>query len=88
MACAARQGPPLTRMSRPPRLMGPAVWGAAVLMERAVGTTGLMAQALTGLIPVAAGGGLYFGLALLLRIPEARTLVGILRRRKRPVAAG
>jgi putative peptidoglycan lipid II flippase len=73
---------PLARMAAAAAVMGPAVWAAAHITERVGGTEGLAAQALTGLVPVGAGAVLYFGLALLLRIPEARTLLGALRRRR------
>lgn len=72
---------PMARMAAAAALMGPAAWAAASWMERMVGTQGLWAQALTGLLPVAAGGVVYLGAARLLRIPEARTLVTLLRLR-------
>jgi len=50
-------------------------------MERMVGTQGLAAQALTGLVPVAAGMVVYLGAARLLRIPEAKTLTTLLQLR-------
>jgi hypothetical protein len=62
--------------------MAPAAWGTALALERAVGTRGFVAQAVTGLAPVAAGAVLYFAAALLLRIPEAGTLWSIVRRRR------
>ena len=72
---------PLVRMAAAAAIMAPTVWAAAHLMERFAGTKGLAAQALTGLVPVAAGALVYFGVARLLRIPEARSLIGALRRR-------
>jgi peptidoglycan biosynthesis protein MviN/MurJ (putative lipid II flippase) len=77
-----RLGRRVARMVAAAAVMGPAAWGACLLLERAVGTRGLVAQAITGLAPVALGAVLYLGAALLLRIPEARTLWAILRRRK------
>jgi hypothetical protein len=62
-------------------LMGPAAWAAASWLEGLVGTRGLGAQAVTGLLPVAAGVIVYLGAARLLRIPEAGTLVTLLRLR-------
>jgi hypothetical protein len=50
-------------------------------MERIVGTHGLSAQALTGLLPVVAGAVVYLGAARVLRIPEAGTLVTLLQLR-------
>jgi putative peptidoglycan lipid II flippase len=73
---------PLMRMAAAAAIMGPAAWAAAQLMERMAGTSGLAAQALTGLVPVASGALVYFGVARLLRIPEARSLIGALRRRR------
>jgi putative peptidoglycan lipid II flippase len=77
-----RLGRRVARMVVAAAVMGPAAWGAAVVLERAVGTSGFVAQAVTGLAPVAVGAVLYFGAALLLQIPEARTLRSLLRRRK------
>jgi peptidoglycan biosynthesis protein MviN/MurJ (putative lipid II flippase) len=70
------------RMAAAAAVMGPAAWAAGVAIERFVGTQGIVAQAVTGLVPVAAGAALYLGGALLLGIPEARTLLAVVRRRK------
>ena len=72
---------PVVKMTVAAALMGPAAWAAASWLERLVGTQGLVAQALTGLLPVAAGVVVYLGAARLLRIPEAGTLVTLLRPR-------
>ena len=72
----------VARMVAAAAVMGPAAWAAVVGLERFMGTRGFAAQAVTGLVPVAIGALLYLGVAVLLRIPEARTLLGILRRRK------
>jgi putative peptidoglycan lipid II flippase len=74
----------VARMAAAAAVMGPAAWSVARLLDRAVGTAGLAAQAVTGLIPVAAGAVLYLGMARLLRIPEARHLLSLLRRKGPP----
>jgi putative peptidoglycan lipid II flippase len=73
----------LARMAGAAALMGPAAWGAAMLMERLVGTSGLAAQAMTGLVPVAVGGLVYLLLVRLLRIPEGQAIVSTVFRRGR-----
>jgi hypothetical protein len=50
-------------------------------LEGWLGTKGLTAQLTCGLGPVAAGGLVYAGVALMLRVPEARLLLGAVRRR-------
>jgi len=72
---------PVVKMAAAAALMGPAAWAAASWMERMVGTHGLSAQALTGLLPVVAGAVVYLGAARVLRIPEAGTLVTLLQLR-------
>jgi len=72
----------VARMAAAAAVMGPAAWGAGAAIERFVGTHGIVAQAVTGLVPVAAGAFLYLGAALLLGIPEARTLLAVVLRRK------
>jgi peptidoglycan biosynthesis protein MviN/MurJ (putative lipid II flippase) len=74
---------PLAKMVGAAALMGPVAWGIGVAIERAVGTRGLAAQGLTGLVPVVGGAVVYLAAALALRIPEAATLLDILRRRGR-----
>ncbi len=54
----------------------------AARLEHIVGTQGLLAQATVGLVPVLLGIVAYEGLALLLGIPEARTILAILRPRR------
>jgi len=71
------------RMVAAAAVMAPAAWAAAVGLERYMGTRGFVAQAVTGLVPVAAGALVYLVVAFALRTPEARTLLDILRRRKR-----
>jgi putative peptidoglycan lipid II flippase len=53
---------------------------AAGQLVRLVGTQGLLAQATVGLAPVLLGVAVYEALALALGIPEARTLVRLVRR--------
>ena len=74
---------PLARMAAAAMVMAPLAWGVGVALERAVGTRGLPAQGLTGLLPVAVGAAVYLALAGALRIPEAGMLLDILRRRRR-----
>jgi hypothetical protein len=62
-------------------VMGPAAWASVSWLERLAGTHGLAAQALTGLLPVVTGVVVYLAAARLLRIPEAATLLALLRRR-------
>jgi putative peptidoglycan lipid II flippase len=61
-------------------MAGPA-WLSARALEGWMGTRGLLAQLVTGLGPVAAGGLVYLAVALLLSIPEARSLWSVVRRR-------
>lgn len=64
--------------------MAAAAWLAASTLESRLGTHGLRAQALTGLVPVLLGVIVYLGLARLLRVPEAETLLEAVRRRRAP----
>jgi len=77
-----RMGARVALMVGAAAVMGPAAWLADVALERWMGTRGFTAQAVTGLAPVAVGALLYFAAALLLRIPEARTLWSILLRKR------
>ena len=61
--------------------MAPLAWLLAGALERAVGSHGLRAQLVVGLVPVAGGVAVYGVLAWLLRIPEAAALFGVVRRR-------
>lgn len=63
-------------------LMAPVAWLSWQWVERAVGAHGLLAQALTGLIPVALGVVAYGGAAALLGLPEVGRLLRLLRRRR------
>ena len=63
-------------------LMAPVAWAAAWGLERAVGTRGLLPQAITGLVPVALGVLAYGALAALLGLPEAGAVLEWLRRRR------
>jgi putative peptidoglycan lipid II flippase len=76
----------LARMVVAAAIMGPVAWFAARALETEVGTHGLVAQLVTGLGPIVAGGLVYAIAAWALRLPEARTLWGaVVRRRSRPV---
>jgi putative peptidoglycan lipid II flippase len=74
--------------SRLLRVSGAAVVMAALAaisaqqLARMLGTEGILAQAVVGLAPVALGVAFYEALALALGITEARTVFGILRRRR------
>ncbi|HVR71400.1 MAG TPA: murein biosynthesis integral membrane protein MurJ [Vicinamibacteria bacterium] len=71
---------PVARMAAAAALMAGAASFASRTLESALGTRGLAANLVTGLAPVAIGAVLYLGLALALRIPEARDLLAALRR--------
>jgi putative peptidoglycan lipid II flippase len=62
-------------------VMAPIAWYSARALDTWVGTAGLRAQLVTGLVPVALGGVVYFLLSALLRVPEAGLMVALLRRR-------
>jgi len=61
-------------------LMAPVAWYSAHMLEGWVGTQGLRAQLVTGLVPVALGGVLYLALSALFSVPEAAQLVHLVRR--------
>jgi putative peptidoglycan lipid II flippase len=65
-------------------LMGGACLGALRLTESVFGYQGLVAQLLTGLVPVALGGIVYAVVTHLLHVEEARTIGGAIARRLRP----
>jgi putative peptidoglycan lipid II flippase len=67
--------------------MAPLAWLAARGLERGFGTQGLLAQTVTGLLPVLAGVAVYAALTRAAGLPEARALESILRRR-RPAPGG
>jgi putative peptidoglycan lipid II flippase len=73
-----------TRMVVAAGLMAPVAWLAARTLASAFGTQGLAAQALGGLPPVLFGIGVYGVASWALRIPEATTLLDLVRRRRRP----
>jgi putative peptidoglycan lipid II flippase len=70
------------RMAGAAVLMAGAAFVVARALEAELGTRGLAANLATGLVPVGAGAAVYLGLALLLRIPEARELRAAVRRRR------
>lgn len=61
--------------------MSAACAGTARLLTAELGTRGIVANLVVGLLPVTVGLALYVGLCIALRIPEARELLGALRRR-------
>jgi putative peptidoglycan lipid II flippase len=74
----------LGRMLLAALLMAPVAWLSWRGLEGAVGTQGLLAQALTCLVPVSLGVLAYGGASSLLGLPEARQVLGLLRRRRPP----
>jgi len=70
----------VARMAIAGGVMAGGAWALAGALEQAVGTHGLLAQLVTGLVPVAAGVVLYLGLTRLLRVEEAATLLAMARR--------
>jgi putative peptidoglycan lipid II flippase len=75
---------PIARMGLAAAAMGGAAWLSAAGLERLVGTHGLRAQIVTGLVPVLAGVGLYLLLTHALRVGEAEVLWHLVRDRLRP----
>jgi putative peptidoglycan lipid II flippase len=71
----------VARMAAATAVMAAAAWLAARELEGRFGTRGMVAQLATGLGPVAAGALVYGAAAVALRVPEARLLLGALRRR-------
>jgi len=65
---------PIARMGLAAAAMGGLAWLSATGLERLVGTRGLGAQLVTGLVPVLVGGGLYALLTRALRVGEAEVL--------------
>ncbi len=75
---------PIVRMGLAAAAMGVLAWLSATGLERLVGTRGLGAQLVTGLVPVVAGVGLYGFLTRALRVGEAEVLWRMVRDRLRP----
>ena len=75
---------PIARMLLAAAAMAAVAWLAAAGLERLVGTRGLVAQLLTGLVPVTAGVGVYVLLTRALRVAEADVLWHMVRDRLRP----
>ncbi len=75
---------PVARMLAAAAVMGGLSWLAAVGLEQVVGTHGLRAQLVTGLVPVAAGVALYLVLTRALGVAEADVLWRMVRDRVRP----
>jgi putative peptidoglycan lipid II flippase len=74
---------PIARMAAAAAVMGGLAWLAATGLERLVGTRGLGAQLVTGLVPVAAGVILYVLLTRALGVAEADVLWRLVRDRVR-----
>ncbi len=72
----------LARIVGASTLMAGVAWLAARLLTSQLGTTGLLSQVVVGLLPVVVGIVVYQGLALAFGIPEARTILGVLRSRR------
>jgi putative peptidoglycan lipid II flippase len=77
----------LGRMLLAALLMAPVAWLSWRGLEGVVGTHGLLAQTTTGLLPVGLGVLAYGGASALLGLPEARQVLGLLRRRRPPQPA-
>jgi len=75
---------PVARMALAAAAMGGVAWACAVGLERALGTHGLVAQLVTGLIPVCAGIFVYGLLTRLFRVAESEVLFGMVRARLGP----
>jgi putative peptidoglycan lipid II flippase len=74
---------PIVRMAAAAAGMAAVAWLAAVGLERAVGTSGLLAQLATGLLPVLAGVAVYGLLTHALKVGEADVLWRMARERWR-----
>jgi putative peptidoglycan lipid II flippase len=72
---------PVLRMLLAAAVMGGAALAVARGLESLVGSAGLAAQLVTGLVPVAAGIAVYLALTQLLRVGEAGVLRSLLLRR-------
>jgi peptidoglycan biosynthesis protein MviN/MurJ (putative lipid II flippase) len=72
----------VARMLLAALVMTVASWATARGLESWLGTTGSTAKLLIGLAPVLLGVAVYLATALLLRIPEARELIALVRRRR------
>jgi putative peptidoglycan lipid II flippase len=70
----------LAKMAAAAAVMAPVAWSAAHMLEGWLGTQGLHAQLVTGLVPVALGGVLYLTLTALLKVPEAAQVVHLVQR--------
>jgi putative peptidoglycan lipid II flippase len=72
---------PIARMALAAAVMGVAAWASALGLEGLVGTRGLAARLVTGLVPVALGVALYGLLARALRVAEAEEVWRMVRGR-------
>jgi putative peptidoglycan lipid II flippase len=74
---------PIARMALAAAAMGAVAWLSAAGLERLFGTDGLLAQLVTGLLPVLGGAGLYLVLTRAMGVGEAEVLWRMLRERRR-----
>jgi putative peptidoglycan lipid II flippase len=72
---------PILRMALAAAAMGALAWACNTGLERAVGTHGLRAQVVTGLVPVVVGVLVYALLTRALRVPEAEAVGEMVRSR-------
>jgi len=75
-------GPALLRMIAAALLMAAPAWWVARLLEQAVGVQGLVAQLVSGLLPVVVGALVYGAASHFLSIAEVRSLLSVLERRR------
>ncbi len=70
------------RMALAASAMAPVCLLSLWFLESRMGTEGLLARLLTGLVPIGLGGAVYFGMAALLRLHEMGSVVAAVRRRR------
>ena len=70
------------RMALAAAVMGAAAWLLASALESRLGTAGLLAQLVNGLVPVGVGIVLYLGLTHALRVGEAQAFEALVFRRR------
>ena len=75
---------PIARMALAAAVTGVLAWLGAVGLERLVGTRGLSAHLVTGLVPVVAGVAVYLALTRAMRVGEAEVLWRMVGDRLRP----
>jgi putative peptidoglycan lipid II flippase len=70
----------LSRIAAAAALMGAAVWSLRLALEHLVGTRGLLAHAVTALLPMLLGAVAYAAACAVLRVDELRRFTAKLRR--------